>query len=340
MERMRNLNSGLGQFCLHLGSALAAQPVTECHFEAYLPGKLSGIFGADVSCRPARKWHKISGVSTNSQLWHCMHQDSAYFPQNRNTRVSMTIHDLNYLERTDYSGEKKTRKTRQLQKRVNRCAGLVYVSNFVKEQAHDQLNIPKHLPEAVVYNGVAVPEQVETHKTRAPYLFSIGLHPKKNYAVALPILQRNPRLTWVIAGGDNKGYRQELTNAAEALQVANRLHFTGTVTETEKWNLYAHCEALIFPSLAEGFGLPVIEAMAFGKPVFLSNRSSLPEIGGAEAYYFDSFEAARVSGIFEYGMKDFTKNPEKAQRLKARARSFTWENAASEYLKFFHQILQ
>lgn len=340
MERMRNLNSGLGQCCLHLGHALAASPVQDCHFEAYLPARLGGIFGENFSYRPVRKWQKITGVSTHNNLWHCMHQDSAYLPKDRQTRLSMTIHDLNFLERADYSERKKNRKTGLLQKRINRCAGLVYVSGFVKEQVHARLKIPAGIPEAVVYNGVPAPASVVPRPGATPCLFSIGLHPKKNYAAALPILQSRRDWQWVIAGGDDKGYRQELTRAAEKLGVAGRLEFPGVITEQEKWEWYATCAALVFPSTAEGFGLPVLEAMSFGKPVFLSKCTSLPEIGGPEAYYFSDFEPDSVIDTFQNGMTDFENDPEKAQRLKAWAMQFTWENTAREYLNFFQAILR
>lgn len=342
MERMRNLNSGLGQFCLNLGGALAALPEQDCHFEACLPGQLSGVFGDDFSYRPVRKWQKITGVQTQSDLWHGMHQDSAYFPQNRRTRLSMTIHDLNFLERSDYGKQKKARKTAQLQQRINRCTGLVYVSQFVREQVHANLNIPAGIHEKVAYNGVHAPEVQQTaqQKEKAPYLFSIGLHPKKNYAAVLPVLQVKSNWKWVIAGSDNKGYSREILTAAEQLGVDKQLVFSGVVTEEEKWNLYAGCEALLFPSLAEGFGLPVIEAMSFGKPVFLSTRTSLPEIGGSEAYYFESFDPEEVVKTFQKGMSDFNEDPGKIQRLKSWAARFTWESAAKEYLDFFQTILQ
>ena len=83
--------------------------------------------------------------------------------------------------------------------------------------------------------------------------------------------------------------------------------------------------------------MPVIEAMHFGKPVFLSRLTSLPEIGGEEAFYFESFEAGHMQEIFEKGMAVFTS--QKAGRLKKRSRAFNWDKTASDYLNLYQYLL-
>lgn len=342
MERLRNLNVGLGQYCLQLGRALAEQPAAQAlHFECYAPGHLTGIMGSSFGYRPARKWHKLTGVATDAALWHCLHQDSAYWPASNKTAVVMTIHDLNFMERSAYSSWKKSVKKKQLQRKVNRCQGLVYISEFVKNTVREHLSLPVGIQEKVILNGVAIesPKETKYSTPGKPYLFSIGIHPKKNYASALAILKSNPDYQWVIAGADSKGYKLELESAATTLGVKNQLSFSGVVTEQEKWQLYQNCTALIFPSLSEGFGLPVLEAMAFGKPVFLSRRTSLPEIGGKEAYYFDNFEPEHVQQVFNKGMENLKNDPGKPQRLKDHAAKFNWQNAASEYIQFYQKCL-
>lgn len=342
MERLRNVNAGLGQYCFQLGRALADQSGGLAgRLECYLPEHLAGILGPGFSYRASRKWHKLTGIETDAALWHCMHQESSYLPRGNKTALAMTIHDLNFLARKDYPNWRKGLKTRQLQKRIERCKGLVYISEFVRTEVHNNLKVPAGMQEKVIYNGVKIertPGQGSL-KTSGPYLFSIGLHPKKNYAVALPILNRYPEYRWVIAGADDKGYRSELEMEAHRQGVAERVSFTGTVTEEEKWRLYEHCTAMIFPSLSEGFGLPVLEAMAFGKPVFLSDRTSLPEIGGTEAYYFKNFTPEHVQQVFSEGMNNYKNDPAKPQRLKKHTEKFTWDNAASAYLQFYQSIL-
>jgi glycosyltransferase involved in cell wall biosynthesis len=135
----------------------------------------------------------------------------------------------------------------------------------------------------------------------------------------------------VLAGRDDHPYAAHIRQQAAQLGVTEQVRITGPVDEATKSWLYAHCEAFLFPSLSEGFGLPVVEAMKAGKPVFLSCLTSLPEIGGKEAYYFDSFEPDEVVGTFRAGMQDFYADPLKAQRLTWQANRFTWQQAAKQY---------
>jgi glycosyltransferase involved in cell wall biosynthesis len=95
-----------------------------------------------------------------------------------------------------------------------------------------------------------------------------------------------------------------------------------------------HCEAFLFPSLAEGIGLPVVEAMYYGRPVILSTHTSLPEIGGAEAYYFKDFEPASMRQTLEESLLHYNATNAK-EKIIARATSFSWDNAAMQYLKIY-----
>jgi hypothetical protein len=85
-------------------------------------------------------------------VWHCTHQDSAYFPGNRNTKVLLTVHDLNYLHK--YTGIKRKLKQYRLQKRIERADALSYISEYTKQQVHHNFNI-QHKPEFIVYNGLS-----------------------------------------------------------------------------------------------------------------------------------------------------------------------------------------
>ena len=79
--------------------------------------------------------------------------------------------------------------------------------------------------------------------------------------------------------------------------------------------------------------------MHFGKPVFLSKYTSLPEVGGDAAYYFDNFDPKHMQTVFAEGMQDFTRR-DRGQEMKARAGMFTWERAADQYLDLYNQCLQ
>src|SRR5207344_2364333 len=96
------------------------------------------------------------------------------------------------------------------------------------------------------------------------------------------------------------------------------------VSDARKSWLYAHCKAFLFPSLTEGFGLPPLEAMHFGKPVFLSKLTSLPEVGGDAAAYFDDFEPLSMRHGIESAMPALLARSEEIRR---HAAGFNWDLA-------------
>ena len=119
--------------------------------------------------------------------------------------------------------------------------------------------------------------------------------------------------------------------------VLQNVIIVGPVTENEKVWYYKNCEAFLFPSIAEGFGSPVVEAMFFGKPVFLSSEGSLPEIGGNAAYYFLSFEPSQMIDDFMRGMEDYNKRCPQ-EFIKQRASLFSYDSAAKAIINIYHQV--
>ena len=122
--------------------------------------------------------------------------------------------------------------------------------------------------------------------------------------------------------------------------VETQVKIIGTISEEEKQWYYTNCKAFLFPSLSEGFGLPVIEAMRYGKPVFCSNLTSLPEIGGKESYFFRSFSPEDMLAVFQKGMIDYELDLTKKDRIIAWSKKFTWEQTAKEYEEVYSAALK
>ena len=350
-EKLRDLNSGLGQFCLHLGHELVRQRPDDNDWQlTFLVAKgQSGIFGDAVQYREVG-WHDRLWRTDEFDLWHSTHQKSAYQPA-RKSRLVLTIHDLNYLERPDYSASRKARETAAVQQHVSRASAVTVISEYTASVVKQHLNFRQGVDPQVIYNGVAKPpepsffqeipdflQETPGNESRPFFLFLGIIHPKKNVHVLLPLLEAFPDYRLVLAGNNGHSYAQHIRQQAQELGVSDRLLMPGAVDEPTKWRLYADCEAFLFPSLSEGFGLPVVEAMSLGKPVFLSNLTSLPEIGGREAVYFADFEPDTLVETFRAGMIAFYEDPLKADRLRWQARRFSWEKAAKAYWAVYAQV--
>ena len=120
--------------------------------------------------------------------------------------------------------------------------------------------------------------------------------------------------------------------------VNERLRLIGPISEAEKSWYYQNCYAFAFPSLSEGFGLPVAEAMSVGKPVFLSDKTALPEIGKDVAFYFSDFNEVRMQNVFISGMELYKKNTAWQKGSGNAALIFCWQKAASQYIDLYRSL--
>lgn len=162
-----------------------------------------------------------------------------------------------------------------------------------------------------------------------PFLLCVGnRYANKNYIVAVDALSilraGGSDLRLVVAGGRYSPYWQEVVRHAEALGVADALVDLGEVTEVELRFLYGRCVALLFPSLYEGFGLPVLEAMACGAPVIASNRSSIPEVLGDAGSAVDPHDAAAMAAAVRRLVEEPLLRAECVRRGLEQAARFTW----------------
>lgn len=343
-ERMSNITSGLGQVCLHLGHELVRQKPPGWELTFLVSPEQVGMFGQSVEYIVAAKWQQW-WQPWKFDVWHCLHQGSKFLPNRSSTRLVYTILDLNYLSMADYSDQRKAAKRKQYQQCINRADAITTISDYVAQDVRQQLVVPSATPLQVIYCGVDIPADVSmvppSVKPAGPFLFFIGmLQPYKNVHTMLPLLAANPDLWLVLAGPDKPAYSQQIMAQAQKLGVVERLLITGPIDEATKWWYYANCQAFLFPSLLEGFGIPVIEAMSFGKPVFSSPLTSLPEVGGTEAFYFSSFDAETVVCAFNEGMKTYQSDPAMPERLRKQSQIFRWEAAAADYWELYTDLVQ
>ncbi len=334
-ERLKYPNTGLYHFCLQLGKAIAKRCAV-----TFFTG--SDVLSPRISVHVWNKWW-LSPMR-GSYIWHATHQDTEYLPKGSGASIVLTIHDLNYLHDGRKSEAKKQRFKAQLQAKIKRADYLVFISEYTQKdvQAHFEL---RDTPQRVIPNGcnlTEVPPHVPhpTISNGQPYFFTIGtIAEKKNFHVLPSLLVGNDRLLIIAGITQQARYLEKIKQEAQDLGVLDRVIFAGAVSEQEKMALYVHCEAFILPSIAEGFGLPVVEAMHFGKPVFLSRFTSLPEVGGPEAYYFTEFDGASMRETIRQGLEDYQVN-DKKQAIEEWSKRFDWSVAAASYLEVYTKLAE
>ena len=338
--KIRRPNTGLHQFCLQLGKALIrrADPARE-ELYFYVPKEWRRPFGPDQNYFSHHAFHKnwLPGTS-KFQVWHSTYQNSRHLPPRGRTRMVLTVHDLNFLIEEPPTSRKRRHYLTEIQRSIDRSDHVACISNYTRDCVREYFRLGDK-PIEVIYNGCAMDETPEfdqpSYRPEVPFIFSLGtLLPKKNFHV-LPALLRGNDYQLLIAGSGDSDYADNIFREARGHGVENRLRFLGAITEPEKFWYYRHCLAFAFPSLAEGFGLPVVEAMQYGKPVFLSTHASMLEIGGDAAYYFTSFDPDHMQWVFHEAMA--VHDDARAATVRGHVSKFSWERAADEYLRIYRQ---
>ena len=339
-ERMKHPNTGLAVFCENVASNLVRQRDSiKNRLCLYVPAAYRGKWGSDVEYRTVHQQDKLHVFCGRSvKVWHSAYQHTAYIPP-KSVRQVLTVHDLNFLY------EKPMRKHRRylnsLQRHIDRADHIVSISESTKRDLMDNIDL-KGKPVEVIYNGLnhfdgdIVPP---VSRPKGKFLFSVGtVLPKKNFHV-LPALIRDTDFCLIIAG-NRSPYEKRIMEEAEKEGVADRVFIIGPVTDSVKYWYIKNCSAFLFPSVAEGFGLPVVEAMYYQKPVFLSDRTSLPEIGRDHVFYFDhDFDPDTMRTEFRAGLEKFEKGMIDTERMKQHALSFSWERTARHYIEIYNEML-
>lgn len=272
-------------------------------------------------------------------------------------KTVVTIHDLVFLKYPEHRGEKLSRYYLKRTKiAVEKASHIIAVSEATKKDLISLLQVPGEKI-TVIHEGVEdsfCPNidvrtiALHTNKYVGPktkYILSVGtLEPRKNLSIIvkafslLPLsLQNQYKIVFVGGKGWNN---QELQQTIQDYNLAKKVIFTGFVTDRDLPYFFNRAAVFVYPSLYEGFGLPVLEAMSSGAPVITSNVSSLPEVAGRAGILIDPKNEKELADA----LKKVLSNPKLALSMQKKgllqAKKFSWQKAAVATLKVFNKSLK
>lgn len=343
-ERFTHPNFGFYTFTEHLGAALAdcARKRGE-KMGFFVPEEYKGVFGNDMYYKKVHDFYKLLfPLRSDIEIYHASRQRTPYIPYSSKVAKLMTVHDLNFLYHKREEQYDTYRK--KYQDSIDKVDRIVAISEFTKKDILEHLDV-KDKKVDVVYNGLYEFHGIAQEpavKPRREFIFTIAtINPKKNFHVLPAILQGND-YELVIAGRImSKDYMKKILAEAKRWGVYDRVKILGPISQEVKYWYLQNCTAFVFPSIAEGFGFPILEAMYYGKPVFVSDHTCIPEIAGDCAFYFNhEFERRSMQNEFNKGMDEFLKGEISKDKIIERAKSFTWERSAEEYFKIYDEMRQ
>jgi glycosyltransferase involved in cell wall biosynthesis len=333
----------------------------------FVPAAERGLFeplpaGSEIVSVPDWMAHPVASI-----LWHLFlypvllgrHRcDCAFLPAG-NRRLGMwygmpsvsTIHDLSQLHvEAKYDPLRMFYIRRILPVMMQRLTRVVSVSHSTRRDLIDHAHIrPEHI--RVAHNGADLSGFAGTSRDMAreriaremgidgPFiLYTARLeHPGKNHVrllEALSLLKQRGRLLHKLVLAGSRWNGAEVIDASVArLGLQGDVIMTGFVADRLLPDLYAAADTFVFPSLFEGFGIPLLEAMAAGTPVCAANVSSIPEVVGDAALLFDPRSPADIAGQLERLLHDAPLRQELVERGRQRAQQFSWEDATSGVLQ-------
>jgi glycosyltransferase involved in cell wall biosynthesis len=344
-DLMKYRNSGLYYYCLNLGVHVnkLLEERGEEPMRFYVPPEERYTFNEGRDTIVEKRYHRfLKPFLWDCKVWHAPFQSGRMIPgAGSSVKVVLTIHDLNHLHEGKPLKEQRE-SLQHTQALIDRSDVVVCISEFCRSDVLKHLEV-KDRPVHVIHNGtpdLQAPQLTAlSYRPRRPFLFAIGyVNRKKNFHVLLHLLECTDAELIVAGRLDEPDYVQVMKDYARRKGLEERLHILGPISDGEKAWYLKHCKAYVHPSLAEGFGATVTEAMAFGKPLFLSHLTSLPEIAGDVAFYFKNFEPDHMQQVFLEGMHYYSLNG-LARRIIERGKVYNWRKKAAEYIAVYHSLL-
>lgn len=267
----------------------------------------------------------------------------------------LTVHDLSFIRDPDSADERLRAYLNQVVPRsVRRADQILADSQATRQDLIDLWETPEEKI-SVIYCGVdarfqpvADPAALAAARVRyqlgdGPFILSVStLQPRKNYRRLIqafaPLAARYPDLLLVIGGG--RGWKvEEILAEPGRLGIEGRVRFPGFIADEELPALLSAAALFAYPSLYEGFGIPVLEAMACGTPVIASDRSSLPEVVGDAGLTVGALDVAGLSAGMEQLLTDEGLRTELIGRGYRQAAGFTWAEAARQLFGIYRLLL-
>jgi glycosyltransferase involved in cell wall biosynthesis len=298
--------------------------------------------GAELPIRSAREHLEVLHMTYATPIWSM-------------PRVVVTVHDICYATNPEWFSRRDLYVlSATVPRSIRIAAHVITVSDDARGRIIERYNVPERKITAIA-NGpgggaAAITKDEATAELAAlrlslgrPYILTVGnLQPRKNLVRLITavagLIHRHGHDVDLVVVGPKRFHGDAIVEAAAPL--ARRVHFTGYVSDRQLAASYRNCELFVLPSLYEGFGLPVIEAMAHGAPIACSNTGALPEVAGDVAVLFDPLSVEAMTEAMHRVLSDQALSRRLAAAAKARAGMFSWRRSAERTLEVYRRAME
>jgi glycosyltransferase involved in cell wall biosynthesis len=354
--------SGIGQYIVHLARLLPRLDPASAYI--LLQSRKDRVDLADApNARRVDVWtpshNRFEQIALPLELsrlrFDLLHSPDFIPPFWGRYRRIVTIHDLTFLRYPQFlTTESRRYYNGQIERAVRIADHILADSHATKADLVDLLSVPADKVSVVWLAPDArfKPERAQSARLRldrlalpAQYILFVGtFEPRKNVTGLLAafrmLVDRDASAPSLVIAGRRGWLFDETLDHVRRLGLRERVIFLDAPRDEDMVALYNGAIALVLPSHYEGFGLPVLEAMACGTPTIISNRGSLPEIAGDASLVVDPDDAGALAGALDSVWRDPRLRAALHQKGLARAATFTWERCARETLAAYQSVLR
>ncbi len=318
-----------------------------------------------VHTPPHKRFERtLLGLELSTRCPRLLHSPDFITPRVVGARRVVTVHDLNFVNHPEQLTPDSLRYYRQLESSLHSADRIIAVSSYTSGQLENVLHIdPSRID--VIPNGVELSERERSQNDGAvksitavgdmcardialdrPIVLMVGtIEPRKRHVLllrALDVMRRESSLNDVmlVIAGQRGWMCDEIVCEIETASIGGDVIWLDDLRDDQLTSLYRAATVVAVPSLDEGFGLPVLEAMAAGAPVVAANRGALPEVAGDAAVLIDSDEPEDWATAIGSLVIDRQRRDELARVGIQRARQFTWEQTARSTASLYRELLQ
>jgi glycosyltransferase involved in cell wall biosynthesis len=328
--------SGVGVYSHEILYGLAEEHPEARYLFCYRPHRFLRSLSARIppGCRRRLLWKDWPG---SADLFHSLNQrvHSTHY-----RRTVSTFHDL-FVLTGDYSTpEFRQRFSVQARTAAERSDLIITVSRFTAGQVEALLNIEPARIRVIPHGAKRIPQNAPPPKREPMILFVGAIQRRKNVDRLVQAFEQAASAGWTLVLAGSTGFgAQEALQRIDASPRKQDIRVLGYVSDAALEDLYGRASIFAFPSLDEGFGMPVLDAMAHGLPVLTSNVSALPEVAGDAAWLVDPAD----TGSIVQGLNRLIEDEALRQRLTRqgllRSAGFTWEKAVEKTWKVYQELL-
>ncbi len=270
----------------------------------------------------------------SADLFHGLNQR---LPARRFRKQIATFHDLFVLSAEYSTADFRARFAEQARNAAAAADLVIAVSAFTASQIQEYLHVPASRIR-VVHHGVT-PRTIPDVPREKVVLCVGAIQKRKNQPNLVRAFESMPT-DWSLVLAGSAGFGATATTDAVAKSPSrDRILVTGYVTEPELSEWYGKASIFAFPSFDEGFGIPILEAMAAGIPVVTSDRSALPEVAGTAALTINPSDTDELAAALNELASNETRRAQLQQLGLERAKQFTWQKAVEETLAVYRELL-